>query len=156
MPWRRSSPQLLELSGIGNPTVLKDAGIECKVSNPNVGENLQEHMMTAMIYEIDPSIVTPEDLRADPALAAAADEEYRLHATGPRTAIPSSVAYLPFTHFIPAQELSQMTSKTADPRVQNQLPLPAPRQDNLIPLHLPPEHRPDRILLRHQQLLPLL
>ena len=38
------SPQLLELSGIGNPEILKAAGIETKVANPNVGENLQEHM----------------------------------------------------------------------------------------------------------------
>ena len=38
------SPQLLELSGIGNPEILKAAGIETKVSNPNVGENLQDHM----------------------------------------------------------------------------------------------------------------
>lgn len=38
------SPQLLELSGVGNPEVLKVAGIETKVANPNVGENLQEHM----------------------------------------------------------------------------------------------------------------
>ena len=64
-----------------------------------------------MIYEIDPSITTPEDLRTDPALAAAADEEYAAHATGPRTAIPSSVAYLPFTFFMSAPELAKMTSK---------------------------------------------
>lgn len=38
------SPQLLELSGIGNPEILKAAGIDVKVGNPNVGENLQEHM----------------------------------------------------------------------------------------------------------------
>lgn len=38
------SPQLLELSGIGNPEILKAAGIECKVASPFVGENLQEHM----------------------------------------------------------------------------------------------------------------
>lgn len=38
------SPQLLELSGIGNPDVLDAAGIETKVANLNVGENLQEHM----------------------------------------------------------------------------------------------------------------
>lgn len=38
------SPQLLELSGIGNPEVLKAAGIDAKVDNPAVGENLQEHM----------------------------------------------------------------------------------------------------------------
>jgi choline dehydrogenase-like flavoprotein len=39
-----ASPQLLELSGIGNPSVLKRAGITVKVPNPNVGENVQEHM----------------------------------------------------------------------------------------------------------------
>lgn len=38
------SPQLLELSGIGNPEILKAAGIDLKVNNPCVGENLQEHM----------------------------------------------------------------------------------------------------------------
>ena len=38
------SPQILELSGIGSPEILQAAGIETKVANPNVGENLQEHM----------------------------------------------------------------------------------------------------------------
>lgn len=40
------SPQLLELSGIGNRDVLEAAGIPVKIHNPNVGENLQEHMST--------------------------------------------------------------------------------------------------------------
>lgn len=39
-----ASPQLLELSGIGNPDVLAQAGIQVKVANPNVGENLQDHI----------------------------------------------------------------------------------------------------------------
>ena len=38
------SPQLLELSGIGNPEILIAAGIDVKIENPNVGENLQEHL----------------------------------------------------------------------------------------------------------------
>jgi choline dehydrogenase-like flavoprotein len=38
------SPQLLELSGIGSPDILQKSGIEVKVPNHNVGENLQEHM----------------------------------------------------------------------------------------------------------------
>lgn len=37
------SPQILELSGIGNPEVLSRAGIPVKVDSPMVGENLQEH-----------------------------------------------------------------------------------------------------------------
>jgi len=39
-----ASPQLLELSGIGDPTILQAAGIAVKVANSNVGENLQDHM----------------------------------------------------------------------------------------------------------------
>jgi choline dehydrogenase-like flavoprotein len=33
------SPQILELSGIGDPEVLKAAGIECKIVNQAVGAN---------------------------------------------------------------------------------------------------------------------
>ena len=43
------SPQLLELSGIGNPQVLKAAGVNVKVDNSNVGENLQEHMSESQL-----------------------------------------------------------------------------------------------------------
>ncbi|KAK2751095.1 hypothetical protein FQN57_000170 [Myotisia sp. PD_48] len=50
------SPQILELSGIGNPRVLDAAGIAVKVSNPNVGENLQDHFMMATVHELAPSI----------------------------------------------------------------------------------------------------
>jgi len=39
-----ASPQLLELSGVGDPSVLERAGITVKVPNQNVGENVQEHM----------------------------------------------------------------------------------------------------------------
>jgi choline dehydrogenase-like flavoprotein len=37
------TPMLLERSGIGNPAVLRRAGIEVRVESPNVGENLREH-----------------------------------------------------------------------------------------------------------------
>lgn len=38
------SPQILELSGIGNPDLLKKHDIEVLVANENVGENLQDHI----------------------------------------------------------------------------------------------------------------
>jgi choline dehydrogenase-like flavoprotein len=40
------SPQILELSGIGDPDVLKAAGVECKIANRGVGENYQDHPLT--------------------------------------------------------------------------------------------------------------
>lgn len=38
------SPQLLMLSGIGDPDELKQQGIECKIVLPGVGKNLQDHL----------------------------------------------------------------------------------------------------------------
>jgi choline dehydrogenase-like flavoprotein len=38
------SPQILELSGIGNPKVLAQAKVPVKVDSPTVGENLQDHL----------------------------------------------------------------------------------------------------------------
>ncbi|KAL8849387.1 MAG: hypothetical protein Q9221_005625 [Calogaya cf. arnoldii] len=37
------SPQMLELSGIGDAKLLESFGIETLIDNPNVGENLQDH-----------------------------------------------------------------------------------------------------------------
>lgn len=39
-----NSPQILELSGIGDPEVLKAAGVECRVENKGVGANFQDHV----------------------------------------------------------------------------------------------------------------
>ena len=64
-----------------------------------------------MVYEIDPSITTPEVLRNDPALAEAADEEYIATQTGPRTAVGNSAAYLPFSHYMPPSDIAALVSK---------------------------------------------
>lgn len=70
-----------------------------------------------MIYELDPSIVTPETLRSDPELAAAADEQYYTSKTGPRTAAGYCAAYLPFTHYTSREEVSRLAAQLpqADP-----------------------------------------
>jgi choline dehydrogenase-like flavoprotein len=46
------TPQLLELSGIGNKGVLEEAGLQCLVENEGVGENLQDHLMTCLVYDL--------------------------------------------------------------------------------------------------------
>lgn len=45
------SPQLLELSGIGNAEVLKSIGINPLHNLPGVGENLQDHLQVRITYE---------------------------------------------------------------------------------------------------------
>lgn len=55
------SPQLLELSGIGDPKVLQENGIMELVSNTNVGENLQDHAYVPLGYTVRPGIFTLDD-----------------------------------------------------------------------------------------------
>ncbi|KAK6402975.1 hypothetical protein LTR81_022043 [Elasticomyces elasticus] len=112
-----ASPQLLEVSGIGNPAVLEAAKISVRVANINVGEHVQDHMMTATIFEVDPSTPTQDDLRTDPNLAAAADGQYSASQSGPRTVLPGSFCYLPLSQFIPADKLSALAE-----RARNYLP----------------------------------
>ena len=57
------SPQLLELSGIGRPDVLKDHGIEVRRALPGVGENLQDHYVCRLVARIGKPITLNEQTR---------------------------------------------------------------------------------------------
>lgn len=56
------SPQLLERSGVGNPDILRKAGVQPLVDLPGVGENYQDHQLTAATYATDASYETMDDL----------------------------------------------------------------------------------------------
>lgn len=75
-----------------------------------------------MLYEIDPSITTPEDVRKDPELAANADKVYKESHNGLRTIVPSSVCYLPFSHFVPQKELQKYSSQLLSESTKISLP----------------------------------
>ena len=47
------SPQILQLSGIGNAKNLAEVGIELKVDLPGVGENLHDHLQLRSIYSVE-------------------------------------------------------------------------------------------------------
>lgn len=104
------SPQLLELSGVGDPNYLDPAGIPIKVRNSNVGENLRDHLsrsncvnetvlirdaVTQTIFESSPSLPSSDDSRFDPAKRQAANLASETARTGPHTILPSSIGYCP-------------------------------------------------------------
>ncbi|KLO08626.1 alcohol oxidase [Schizopora paradoxa] len=68
-----NSPKILELSGIGDASVLRGAGVDVKLELPGVGNNMQDHWYIGLSYEINESnsdrINTFDSLR-DPAFAA--------------------------------------------------------------------------------------
>ncbi|KAL2674239.1 hypothetical protein Neosp_012690 [[Neocosmospora] mangrovei] len=105
------SPQILELSGIGNPKVLAQAKVPVKVDSPTVGENLQDHLMLAAIFEVDPLLANRDDLQTDEKLAAVAWEKYSQDKAGPLTILPCSLCYVPLNHFVPEGTLAQLSAK---------------------------------------------
>lgn len=58
------SPQLLELSGIGNPEILKANGIPVVHALAGVGENLQDHLQFRLMYRCKKAITTNDDLNS--------------------------------------------------------------------------------------------
>ncbi|ELZ51934.1 glucose-methanol-choline oxidoreductase [Halorubrum distributum JCM 9100] len=56
-----NSPQILMLSGIGDPDHLADHGIDVEAASPGVGRNLQDHLFAFTVYETDDDVSTLDD-----------------------------------------------------------------------------------------------
>jgi choline dehydrogenase-like flavoprotein len=107
------SPQLLELSGIGDPDVLKAAGVECKVENVGVGNHFQDHSLTIGCYELAPG-VTSLDAIYDPAVMADAQKTLMEKAGGPLTGISSCQGFFPYKLFASDEELKETVQLIKD------------------------------------------
>ena len=59
------TPQLLELSGIGDPKVLEKAGVPCMVENPRVGANFQDHVLGGLLYDLIPGVESMDALHGE-------------------------------------------------------------------------------------------
>jgi choline dehydrogenase-like flavoprotein len=91
------SPKLLELSGIGDPAILTQHGIDVKVVNPFVGSNLQDHIFHTLSFETRGLFPTRDGLlRSEPEAIQAAMGTFIKDKTGPLTSSAiTSFAYLP-------------------------------------------------------------
>ncbi|KAL5044804.1 hypothetical protein BDW71DRAFT_215449 [Aspergillus fruticulosus] len=111
------SPQVLELSGIGDAARLRALGIEPVVDLPGVGENLQDHGIVCFNYEVADGMPSG-DIARDPAVAAAAMAAYQKDRSGPLGTVPFVSAFMPCLDF-PVNEREQLLQKVdaslADP-----------------------------------------
>jgi len=57
-----NSPQMLEVNGIGDPEVLKAAGIAVRHALPGVGTNCQDHYVVGVQYRLKPGTVSVNEL----------------------------------------------------------------------------------------------
>ncbi|GAB1525248.1 hypothetical protein RhiTH_008406 [Rhizoctonia solani] len=88
------TPQLLELSGIGNSDVLKKHQITPKVNLPGVGEDYQDHILVSTTYEVKQGFVTYDNLGYNDTFRAAAEAQYEKTHDGPMTASNSMLSYI--------------------------------------------------------------
>jgi len=87
------SPQLLMLSGVGDPTELSSVGIDVRFALPGVGKNLQDHVGSYVQHKcLKP--VTYYNMR-NPAKLAVAAAQYVLAGRGPLSVFPmNAMAFL--------------------------------------------------------------
>lgn len=88
------SPCILERSGIGNPPHLSTFGVAPIVVNPNVGENLQDHIVCGFSFELKPGYETLDNFR-DPSYFEAALKRYQTSRTGPLAHGVGTFAFMP-------------------------------------------------------------
>ena len=108
------SPQILELSGIGDPAVLKAAGVECKVPNPAVGANVQDHSITLMVWEAQPNNLTMDCLHQLPEVMQGAMTQYEQTKGGPLSCISSMQGFFPAKRVMSDTELASVIQSIRD------------------------------------------
>ena len=118
------TPQILELSGIGDPSVLSQAGIETLVENVDVGTNYQDHVMTGVCYTLAPNVMSLDRLH-DPVLQAQAMAEYTQSQSGPLSDAASTMGFVAYAAIAPEAEVAATASS-----VENQ-PTTTPKQAKL-------------------------
>ena len=85
-----ASPQLLELSGIGDGARLAGHGIALVRHSPGVGENLQDHLQIRCAYKVS-GVATLNTLSRRPIGALGIGLDYLLFRRGPMSTAPSQV-----------------------------------------------------------------
>lgn len=99
------SPQLLQLSGVGNASILQDKGIPLVYELQGVGENLQDHLQIRAVFKLH-NAKTLNTLANSWVGKARIGWEYALKRTGPMSMSPSQLGA--FTRSSPEQPYANL------------------------------------------------
>lgn len=108
------SPHILELSGIGDPAILKSAGIPCKVGNAAIGANLQDHPVSFVNWEVNSNVTTGDFLRQVPEAMQAAIKQYADTKDGPLAAAPNIMGFYSAKSLLSEEELQNVLQSIRD------------------------------------------
>ena len=122
------TPQVLELSGIGNREVLSAAGINTIVESPSVGANFQDHVLGGMVFECAPDVFSLDALHGDE-YGQKQEMIYEKEHTGPFGSPGMLMGFVSYASLVSEQELQatiaeikkNSLAKTAFEKKQEQL-----------------------------------
>lgn len=97
------SSKILELSGIGSAKILGKNNIKVLYDNENVGENLQDHPLVPLGFEVVDGLFTTDAFR-DPKILEAALAAYLANQTGPLSTATFSSALLSYKQMLPNKQ----------------------------------------------------
>ncbi|KAL6408757.1 GMC oxidoreductase [Ilyonectria robusta] len=93
------TPQILQVSGIGNPATLSSINVTTVVDLPAVGQNLQDHVLLAVVNVITAPL-TSSNLTSNATFAAEARAQYDNQRQGPYTSPTGDfLAFLPLSTY---------------------------------------------------------
>ncbi|KAG9708790.1 choline dehydrogenase-like protein, partial [Aureobasidium melanogenum] len=117
------TPQILQLSGVGPASVLKEAGVKVKVDLPGVGNNFQDHPAAYLMWNFN-NDTTPNtnSLTNNATFNATSYDEYVANKTGPYTqAHGNGAAFLPLSKIAP-NTYETIANKLASQEAADYLP----------------------------------
>ncbi|KAI0315856.1 hypothetical protein OF83DRAFT_315897 [Amylostereum chailletii] len=115
------SPQLLELSGIGNKTLLESLGIQSVLDLPGVGENLQDQTTVASDWFAKPGVLTIDALRFNTTYQQEQTQLYNQSGTGALSYFGSPLFPVPPQVFIKPENLSALNASLSSLAPRNAL-----------------------------------
>ncbi|KAH7914160.1 alcohol oxidase [Hygrophoropsis aurantiaca] len=116
------TPQLLELSGLGDEKRLRELGIQPLIHLPGVGENLQDHAYVPIQYPVNLGIKTFDELRNKTNFGVEQERLYETVKGGWLTTTDTTVVYLPFKDIVAEPATSTLIGKLEDAIGEETLP----------------------------------
>ncbi|KAI0063317.1 alcohol oxidase [Artomyces pyxidatus] len=104
------TPQLLELSGVGDKTLLKKFGIETIIDLPGVGENLLDQTYTLIDYTLKPGVPSLDDFRNNPTFMAEQQALFAASQTGALTYDTAATGSTSLQSFLSSQNITSLSA----------------------------------------------
>ncbi|KAL4914876.1 hypothetical protein BDW62DRAFT_204240 [Aspergillus aurantiobrunneus] len=129
------TPQILQLSGIGDPAILASLNISTVANVPGVGRNFQDHLHVPVVFSFDFPL-TSANLTTNTTFAAESLALYNTHKTGPYAdATGNFLAFLPTSNVTSKAQSIHQDAISQDPKTYLDTDTPASVQRGYAAQH---------------------